>query len=334
MGPDHGGRLNRAVSRYGIPPAEWLDLSTGINPWPWPVPTLPPEVWHRLPEADDGLEAASGDHFPVPAGARCLPVAGSQAAIQALPRLRARSRVGVPAPGCAEHGWWWQQAGHSVERLAPETVDAALDRLDVLVWIHPNNPTGLALEPEQLLEWHARLHARGGWLVVDEAFIEATPEASLAPYVDAPGLVVLRSLGKFFGLAGVRGGWVLADAELCTALEAALGPWAVSGPARWVMGQALADEAWQARNRTRLASAAATLDADLRNAGLAAPTGTALFRYCPHPRAEGIHHALAAEGILTRLFTDPPALRFGLPPDDAARQRLCAAVRALECTSP
>ena len=73
-----------------------------------------------------------------------------------------------------------------------------------MVLVQPNNPTGALFARSRLLDWHARLARRGGWLVVDEAFIDPTPDASLAPMAGADGLVVLRSLGKFFGLAGAR----------------------------------------------------------------------------------------------------------------------------------
>ena len=234
---EHGGKLLAAAARYGIEPASWLDLSTGINPAGWPVPSIPPAVWQRLPEQEDGLVDAAAAYY---GSAGVLPVAGSQAAIQALPRLRDACRVGVPHPAYAEHAHAWRAAGHAVVAW-----DAAMgvDALDVLVLVHPNNPGGQIYARAELLDWHARLAVRGGWLLVDEAFIDATPEASLAGLCPRPGLIVLRSLGKFFGLAGARVGFVLAEPAVLGALEARLGPWAVSAPSRWVARAALADTA-------------------------------------------------------------------------------------------
>ncbi|MDN3516743.1 threonine-phosphate decarboxylase CobD [Aquisalimonas lutea] len=322
MVPDHGGRLNRAAARYGIPRADWLDLSTGINPRPWPVPAVPESVWQRLPETDDGLDAVARRWSGAPDTAGCLPVAGTQAAIQALPRLRGPGRVGVPEPGYAEHAWWWRQAGHTVVAVGHDDVDRWIGELDVLVWIHPNNPTGLVVDAERLRSWHRTLAARGGWLVLDEAFVDADPGRSLVPSAGPDGLVVLRSVGKFFGLAGLRGGLAFGPDGLCRALGERLGPWAVSHPARWIMARALADAAWQAEARGWLARAADELDTVLVRHGLEPAGGTALFRYCPHAEAAAVQERLARRGILVRRFQDPPALRFGLPPDSAGLARL------------
>ena len=319
---EHGGKLLAAAARYGIEPASWLDLSTGINPAGWPVPSIPPAVWQRLPEQEDGLVDAAAAYY---GSAGVLPVAGSQAAIQALPRLRDACRVGVPHPAYAEHAHAWRAAGHAVVAW-----DAAMgvDALDVLVLVHPNNPGGQIYARAELLDWHARLAVRGGWLLVDEAFIDATPEASLAGLCPRPGLIVLRSLGKFFGLAGARVGFVLAEPAVLGALEARLGPWAVSAPSRWVARAALADIAWQQAARPALLAAGARLADLLRRHGLAPTGGTALFQWVRTPEAADWHERLARQGILTRLFADPPSLRFGLPQHETDWARLAAALAA------
>lgn len=320
---EHGGRLLRAAQRYGIAPADWLDLSTGINPEAWPVPAIPARAWHRLPEDDDGLVAVAREYY---GAAESLAVAGSQAAIQALPWLRARSRVGVLAPGYAEHAHAWRQAGHAVELRSGEELFEQAGRYDVIVLIHPNNPGGDRYPREALLELHAQLAARGGWLLIDEAFMDATPEASLCADSERDGLVVLRSVGKFFGLAGARAGFVCAAPALLSALRERLGPWTLSGPSRHAVRLALADRDWQTRMRARLRSQGARLADALSAHGLAPSGGCAFFQWrCCQDAAE-LHEALARRGILTRLFDAPHSLRFGLPGDDAAYARLSAAL--------
>ncbi|GAB3378643.1 threonine-phosphate decarboxylase CobD [Lysobacter fragariae] len=321
---EHGGRLQRAARHYGIALQDWLDLSTGISPFAWPVPAIPPQAWHRLPEDDDGLVDVARDYYGAPA---LLPVAGSQAAIQALPQLRSRpSRVGVLAPSYAEHAHAWRRAGHDVETLAARELFAQAERLDVVVLIHPNNPGGDTFTRDELLALHAALATRGGWLIVDEAFIDAAPEHSVAGASDREGLIVLRSVGKFFGLAGARAGFACASPPLLASLREHLGPWTLAGPARYALRQALADFEWHAQARPRLHATSARLEALLTHHGLVPSAGSAFFQWRRDERATALHDALAKRGILVRLFEQPASLRFGLPADDAAFARLDAAL--------
>ena len=331
---EHGGRLNAAVKRWGMAHAHWLDLSTGLNPVSWPVPNIPPQLWQRLPEADDGLNEIIRHSYAVPASADCEPVAGSQAAIMALPRLRSACRVGIPSVGYQEHGYHWRQAGHSIVSITAEHTHAEsdecwLDELDVLVWINPNNPTGELISPATLLRWHARLQQHGGWLIVDEAFIDTTPQLSLCAHADRPGLIILRSLGKFYGLAGVRAGAVLGDPAIVQSLRTVLGPWSLSGPARYVMGQALQDQRWHEQTRTRLLCDSQRLAQLLQSAGLRLLGGTALFQTVQLDSAVQLAEQLAAQGILVRSFTQPDMLRFGLAAHEAQWHRLQAALFAV-----
>ncbi len=321
---EHGGRLRRAARRYAIPLERWLDLSTGINPRGYPVPPLPASAWARLPEEEDGLEEAARRYY----GAPLLPVAGSQAAIQALPRLRPPGRVAVVDPGYAEHAHGWRRAGHEVVATAAGALEAACDRADVVVVINPNNPTGVRIAPERLEAWRQRLAARGGWLVVDEAFIDTTPGASLVPGGPREGLIVLRSLGKFFGLAGARVGFVMAPPALLDRLRAWLGPWPLAGPARFVATAALKDRPWQESNRRWLLEQGERLQVLLERHGLGEGGGTALFRTVETPRAAALHEALARRAVLTRPFEGAPRLRFGLPGEEPRWRHLEEALAA------
>lgn len=318
---EHGGRLRDAARRHGIPLSDWVDLSTGINPWPYPAPPVAPTIWQRLPEADDGLEAAAAAFYGSP---HLLPVAGSQAAIQALPGLFAPGRVVTLAPTYAEHPHAWRD--HTVRALPADAIAAAVDEADTLLLVQPNNPDGQRFSRDQLLAWHARLAARGGRLIVDEAFLDAAPADSLVPLAATPGLVVLRSVGKFFGLAGARVGFVFAEATVLDALAERLGPWTVSAPARVVTIAALADRAWQDATRHRLAAASQRLAELLARHGFEDGGGTALFQWRPRADAAAIHAHLASQGILTRLFAAPAGLRFGLPGTEAEWARLDAAL--------
>jgi len=325
----HGGNLLAAARQYDRPVDAWLDLSTGINPSGYPVPPLPADAWQRLPQDDDGLAAIAAQTYGAP---QALPVAGSQAAIRTLPRLLRPGRTGIAALGYSEYAPAFAQAGHTVVLLDEADFGRAdlADALDHLVVVNPNNPTARLLPVDTLRHWHARLASRGGTLIVDEAFIDCTDAASLAAYSAAPGLVVLRSLGKFYGLAGVRCGFVLAESPVLESLALHLGHWTVSGPARAVAGIALTDTVWQAATRAALAMAGQRLAMLLRGHGLT-PVSQPLFSWVPDSRARALHEALAHRGVWTRLFEAaggcPASLRFGLPPVDAAAwQRLDAAL--------
>jgi len=305
---EHGGNLREAALRYVRD--DWIDLSTGINPHGYPAHAPSPAAWHRLPEPDPALLAAACTYYRAP---QLLPVAGTQAAIQALPRLRAPSRVAVSAPSYAEHAHHWSLHGH-VRTLVPYAqLDAAVDTHDVVVVVNPNNPTGESIVPEVLLDWAARLHARGGWLVVDEAFGDTSTALSVTSHAAQPGLIVLRSVGKFFGLAGLRLGFVGAHERLLADLADLLGPWTISGPAQEIALRALSDTTWQKDTRAYLRHAGYRMAQLLMTHDIAS-AGTPLFRWWPEAEPEAFHAHMAARGIWCRLFTDAArGIRLGLP---------------------
>lgn len=324
---EHGGNLALASQQYNIPLADWLDLSTGINPNGWPVPEdLPNTIWSHLPIEYDGLLTAAKAYYQCD---HLLAVAGSQAAIQALPRLRKHSRVGLLTPAYAEHAHAWKQAGHTVIELNSSAINDALPELDVLVIINPNNPTAELFSPSQLLTWHQQLAARGGWLLVDEAFMDATPEYSVLNKQPLEGLIVLRSIGKFFGLAGLRVGFVLATATLLDELAKLLGPWPIAQASRYITKLALTDTDWQQQQRYVLSQSSQRLNELLARYDLSPTAGCALFQWVCSSRAEKCHQQLAQQGIFTRVFKQPVSLRFGLPKTESDWQRLTQALEKL-----
>ncbi len=324
---EHGGRLRQAAREYGIALADWVDLSTGINPDTYPIPAIDPLSWQRLPEDHDGLEAAAAAYY---GSERLLALPGSQAAIQSLPRLFKPMAIACVSPLYEEHPHAWEKAGHQLRRLP--TLQRALSVMTPNVLLcNPNNPTANPLPRQSVLDAADQLRRRGGWLVVDEAFADAEPDntvAALAGSDEAPNLIVLRSLGKFFGLAGARVGFMFAAADKLDALHEIIGPWAVANPARVVARCALDDRAWQAEARVRLAASSQRL------AEMLAPLGrvqrTALF--CTVGGDAGslpvtaLADHFARRGILVRRFDLHGLIRFGLPGGEGEWQRLAAAV--------
>lgn len=315
---EHGGRLRIAAQTYNIPLESWIDLSTGISPWCYPVPQIPESVWHRLPEPDDELDSAAASYY---GNKRLLATSGSQATIQALPRLFAPSKIVIVAPTYNEHAAAWRAGGHEV-CFAADLAAATTQRAPITLLCNPNNPTATQLNRATLLSAAKELYTHNGWLIVDEAYGDAMPECSVtadAGTITSPQLVTLRSLGKFFGLAGARVGFTFGDQTLLNQLNEALGPWTISGPARWVATQALQDLTWQNKQRDRILYAGDRLRQLLQNTFPSTDVhATGLFSTCALTsvtEAKSLFEHLAKQGILARLFEDTALVRIGIPGD-------------------
>ncbi len=306
----HGGRLIAAAEKYKIPVDQWIDLSTGINPHGWPVPEIPEQYFSRLPEDDDGLINIAKNYYATDS---ILAIAGSQSVIQLLPKLRAQCRVAVPNIAYAEHGHAWKQAGHIVDEISSQQIENNIDQYDVVIVINPNNPTGEQFKTKQLLNWHKQLKEKNGWLIIDEAFIDALPENSLASYADQQGLIVLRSVGKFFGLAGIRSGFVLAESNLLNKIQNALGPWPVTGVTRFIASMALSDKDWQDKTRSYLEKESKKLNKLISFYSKQEPQGSVLFQTLLCNNAVQLNDVFSSQGILLRLLDNKQGIRFGLP---------------------
>lgn len=235
----HGGQLKQASKQYGIALEEWVDLSTGISPFTYPLSEVPKKCWQRLPETNDGLESAAARYY---GSDYLLPVAGSQEAIQRLPTLfEKKLTIGIAAPAYHSHQQAWQAAGHTLKLLEPHEIEAQLGDLDALLIVNPTNPTTQLYARDVLLDWHQQLAAHNGVLIVDEAFIDTQPHISVIDAMPKKGLIVLRSIGKFFGLAGIRLGFVWATKDILQGLAQHQHDWGVSHVARWAGKTALAD---------------------------------------------------------------------------------------------
>jgi cobalamin biosynthetic protein CobC len=323
----HGGDLTEAMARYGGTPQMWLDLSTGVNPWPWPIPAdLPGAVWQRLPSRADeeALIAAARDAYSIPAGAEVVAAPGTQSLIQWLPQLASGGPVAVVEPTYNEHAPAWRMAGHEV--IAVASLDELPEGVRHAVVVNPNNPDGRVTSRATLGRVAALLQERGGWLVVDEAFADVQPEiSSIELCADLP-VVVLRSFGKFYGLAGLRLGFAVASPDIAERISPALGPWPCSGPALAIGAAALRDHEWADRTRDALRHQARETDAVLAAAGFRVVGGTDLFRLAQRTDANKVHASLAAQHIWCRRFEwAADLLRFGLPSHTSDLDRLARA---------
>lgn len=313
---DHGGNIDRAVGIFGGPAADWIDLSTGINRVPYPLPALPATAWTQLPTASarDGLIAAARAAYGT--SAAILPVAGAQGAIQMIPRLGPPGLARVLSPTYNEHAASLSAAGWRVETVSDP---AEIAGADLGVIVNPNNPDGRESTPAALRD----LAGKVGRLVVDESFADMTPGLSVAASAGQPGLLVLRSFGKFYGLAGLRLGFVLGDEAEIARLAAMAGPWPVSGAAIEVGRVALADRVWAETTIVRLQDEAHRIDGLAARAGWRPLGGTTLFRLYDTPDASAAQARLARARIWSRIFPwSARWLRLGLPGGDAEWARL------------
>lgn len=294
---DHGGGLDAAISKYGGTRDTWLDLSTGINPVPYPMPQLSADAWTALPDSDSFalLEARARAFWKVPKSAAVVIAPGASSIIAQLPHHRAASTVAIPGPTYNEHAAAFGHAGWNIDDQAS----------DAIVAVHPNNPDGKLWDAADL---DAPL------TVIDESFCEVTPDASLIHLASRPGTIVLKSFGKFWGLAGLRLGFAIGDPQIIDGLRETLGPWQVSGPALQIGAEALADPEWTDDTRIRLTADAAQLDSLMGKQGAKLIGGTTLFRLYQVQNAQAAQDHLAQNHIWSRTF--PYAdnwLRLGMP---------------------
>lgn len=297
---DHGGGIDAAVAQFGGTRAGWVDLSTGINPTPYPLGTLGPDLWNTLP--DEGafarLEQAARSFWNVPQSAAILPAPGASALIARMPSIAPAGPVYIPAPTYNEHARAFAAQGWTPDAKA-----------ETRILVHPNNPDGRL--------WQASDFAP--LTIIDESFCDVTPDATLIAHATRPNTIILKSFGKFWGLAGLRLGFAIGDPALITKLAQSIGPWAVSGPALEIGTRALHDHDWASATRARLNDDAKRLD-DLM--GLPMVGGTSLFRLYDTADAAALQTHLARAHIWTRVFPYSSRwLRLGLPgtPDHWAR---------------
>jgi cobalamin biosynthesis protein CobC len=325
----HGGDVSAARRRFPGAPEPFIDLSTGINPNPYPIPKLPPDRFARLPDAEaiEALKAAAARYYGAPSTAHVVPAPGSQILLPLVAGLAPRGKAAIVTPGYNEYARAASLAGHDVVSI--RDIAQGADATLVMVG-NPNNPDGRLFTRTDLLALAASLRSRNGILVVDEAFMDVGPsDGSLASEVGCGNVVVVRSFGKFFGLAGLRLGFAIAAPTLVARLRAMLGPWAVSGPAIAVGAKALADTVWIEQTRHRLEDACQRLDGLFFDLDIIVIGRTPLFRLVQTPAANPLFRHLGEAGIGVRTFLEETNwLRFGLPADRGQWKRVEDALRS------
>lgn len=313
---EHGGNLDLAQQRFGGRAEDWIDLSTGINRLPYPVGDIAAHHWQALPSRSEieALHQAARQAYGTKAA--IVAMGGAQAVIQLLPQLTPPGKASILAPTYNEYAPVLSAAGWRVEEV--RELDA-LAGANLAIVVNPNNPDGRRCLPADLLA----LLPRVGRLVIDESFADPVPELSLAPEADRSGLLILRSFGKFYGLAGLRLGFAIGNADDVGKLAAMSGPWPVSGAAISIGCRALCDDVWAKATSARLVRDCARLDKMAQGQGWRLVGGAPLFRLYETPDALAAQDKLAGGHIWSRVFADHPTwLRLGLPGPEAEWERL------------
>ncbi|MFK7902101.1 MAG: threonine-phosphate decarboxylase CobD [Nitratireductor sp.] len=321
----HGGGLDAAIAQWGGDKANWLDLSTGINPNPYSNLRVDIGSFSRLPDSGTKAELldAARAYYGLDDNAHLIAGNGTQALIEILPKALGAQKIGIISPTYGEHAHVWKKAGAEVLELDSDgELPRVLDTLDALVVVNPNNPTAQCFEPEQLREFAKHLSKNNGTLIVDEAFCDTRPELSLADALPE-NAIVLKSIGKFFGLAGIRLGFAACHGKHMPMIEQHIGPWMVNGVALEVGTRALKDTLWQTRTIETLNELSDNQSTVLKNSGLKISGANALFIYVEHAKANKIFEGLAKRNILVRQFKEREGfLRIGLCKDQTQLDRL------------
>jgi cobalamin biosynthetic protein CobC len=349
----HGGQLQQVAKQFNIPPSDWIDVSTGIAPISYPIPDIPLSVWQQLPQQNPELIAAAQQYYQC---SQLMITNGSQAIIKALPSLYRQSNVNsqnvyLPERGYKEHAQAWKNAHynlHFYQDNLPELSDILPN--SVLVIINPNNPTGIFYNAQTINKYQQQLAHLNGLLVIDEAFIDVMSDTTLENQSygsqaanqkenqrENDHCLVLRSFGKFFGLAGIRIGFLVASSSWCQAFKELLGPWQVNGPAQLIAQHALQDTSWQTTQRGTLKRLRKMQEGMLKQAFpqtiLQTINGCDLFltlSFHQQDTAKKLYMLLCQQGVYCRLADEQDTLRFGLTTEGSLERLTIACQQAAQ----
>jgi len=327
----HGGQLSRVAKQFNISKEQWLDLSTGIAPFSYEIPNIPLKVWQDLPTIPNTLIEAAKTYYQAE---YCWPVAGSQALIEKLPRLwndikgignktnsAQTKHAYLPKVGYKEHQQAWSKAGYQLH-FYQQKLPTDIQENSVVVVINPNNPLTDVFSIEQMLKLQNHCAQKQALLIIDEAFADIfEPAFSFTPYILSSDVLVLRSFGKFFGLAGIRIGFVCSNQEWNNLLQEESGPWAVNGPALFIAEQALKDTQWQLTQKQKLQKQSETMQVLLKQyLPVIRIEANNLFITVFLDNASSVYQQLCQSAIYVRLTDESNALRFGIADSEQLRQ--------------
>ena len=310
--PKHGGNLEDAIKQYGIKREDWIDLSSGVSPWAWPFKSLPENTWTDLPPSNQALLKNAASYYQCELNHIAVSP-GSQLAIRLIAQQLPSSTVAIPSLGYQEHRYSWQLAGHEIHYYRSLIELGSLissNQVEHAVLINPNNPTGELVSANEVNNIAQKLT---GLLVVDEAFMDLHQHSDDKDHQSAikqphENQIVLRSVGKFFGLAGLRVGFVIGTHPIVKGLSLLLEPWSLNHASQYITTKMLTDADWHRSQAIKINAESKNFENIIRgfshimlNGFHISNGGLFITVFANKSSLNEIHTTLAKSGIWSRL---------------------------------
>ena len=308
---EHGGNLDKAISFYGGKESEWIDLSTGINPNSYPIPKLSISDWRSLPTKTEIKDLESIIKSKQKISSEIIMVPGAQMAINFLPFLLKGegTEVRILTPTYNEYNYCFTNTGFKVNSCQKFN---QLFNSDIAIIVNPNNPDGKIYEINELFELSKSVKI----LIVDESFIDSVECDSIVNQLneDVSNIIVIRSFGKFFGLAGLRLGYVFSGKEIIRKFKRFFGPWQISKMSVKIATIAFSDDVWIKKTKNNLNEKANAIDNLMKKINWKITGGTNLFRLYSTSNSDLAQKLLAEKFIWSRKFSySKKWIRLGIP---------------------
>ena len=311
----HGGDIDLAIKKYGGEREDWIDLSTGINgaSYPWQE-SINVEL-RNLPSNKIlmQLEKAAARAYKIAECTETAAVSGAQQIINLLPLcLKSCNSVAILGPTYNEYEKAFKRSGTKTKTVS-ETSELSLS--DIAIIVNPNNPTGKVIADETL----AGLSKKVRILIIDESFKMFSSRRTL----NFSNIIQINSLGKFFGLAGVRLGFVSGPSDFIKEVKEMLGPWPVSSLAAEIGIVALNDKVWISEMEKILVTESNALHEACNSRNWELVGRTFLFHTYATSSCLEVEKQFAAHGIWVRTFDYSETwVRLGIPTSENAWTRV------------
>ena len=311
----HGGDLSDAV-RVNRKIKKWIDLSTGINPNAYNDFNIDKTVYSHLPSGNQLAELMSiaRGYYNLNQEIKICAYQGAQGVINILPNIvnkNIHDTIQILTPTYTEHYRVWNDHGFKIRLVT--NIENELDPSIPFVLVNPNNPDGKLFQPKYLEELWERIRKAGGFLILDESFMDGTPDMSFRFDNCRDNVIVIRSFGKFFGLPGLRLGFVYGDNHYINKVSSLVGPWPISSSSLLIARKAMLDTVWISATITDLKMKSTALSNFLHDQKLKTVGDCYFFKTIELDNASQMHKALANHGIWTRIFNyNQKWLRMGL----------------------